>query len=186
MLHCEGSKLHCETSMSHCETPMSNCGHQRLKCKQTSNAKVEYRMRKLNFGGDITPYCRSQPDLYFSTVDGALAPNCRSMRHGIMSLNEELVKEAASSQIPELRTSERKEKILRKSNNYCANDQKYRYRHKPRRDQINSKHDKTGSKMCQFRIKMCQIRLKICQFRLKACQFRPKIRQIRLEIKHYP
>ena len=89
---------------------------------------------------------RSQPDLYFSNVDGALVPNCRSMRPGIMSLNEELVNEAASSQIPELRTSERKEKILRKSNNYCANDQKYRYRHKPRRDQINSKHDKTGSK----------------------------------------
>ena len=63
-----------------------------------------------------------------------------------MSLNEELVNEAASSQIPELRTFERKEKILRKSNNYCANDQKYRYRHKPRRDQINSKHDKSGSK----------------------------------------
>ena len=89
---------------------------------------------------------RSQSDLYFSTVDGALAPNCRSMRPGIMSLNEELVNEVASSQIPELRTSERKEKILRKSNNYCASDQKYRYRHKPRRDQINSKHDKTGSK----------------------------------------
>ena len=89
---------------------------------------------------------RSQPDLYFSTVDGALAPNYRSMRPGIMSLNEELVNEAASSQIPELRTFERKEKILRKSNNYCANDQKYRYRHKPRRDQINSKHDKSGSK----------------------------------------
>ena len=130
--------------------------------------------------------CRSQPDLYFSTVDGALAPNCRSMTPGMMSLNKELVNEAASSQIPELRRSERKEKILRKSSNYCAHDQKYRYRHKPRRDQINSKHDKTGSKMCQFRIKMCQIRLKICQFRLKVCQFRPKIRQIRLEIKHYP
>ena len=88
---------------------------------------------------------RSQSDLYFSTVDGALAPNCRSMRPGIMPLNEELVNEAASSQILELRTSERKEKILRKSN-YCASDQKYRYRHKPRRDQINSKHDKTGPK----------------------------------------
>ena len=56
---------------------------------------------------------RNQPDLYFSTVDGALASNCRSMRPGIMSLNEQSVNEAASSQIPQLRTSERKENIVK-------------------------------------------------------------------------
>ena len=56
---------------------------------------------------------RNQPDLYFSTVDGALASNCRSIRPGTMSLKEESDNEAASSQIPELRTSERKENIVK-------------------------------------------------------------------------
>ena len=32
---------------------------------------------------------RNQPDLYFSTVDGALASNCRSIKPGTMSLSEE-------------------------------------------------------------------------------------------------
>ena len=54
---------------------------------------------------------RNQPDLYFSTVDGASASNCRSIRLGTMSLKEESDNEAASSQIPQ------------QTNNYCANDQ---------------------------------------------------------------
>ena len=48
---------------------------------------------------------RNQPD--FNTVDGALASNCRSMRPGTVPLKES-DNEAASSQIPELSTSERK------------------------------------------------------------------------------
>lgn len=56
---------------------------------------------------------RNKPDLYFSTVDGALASNCRSIRPGTMSLKEESDNEAASSQIPELSTSERKENIVK-------------------------------------------------------------------------
>jgi len=55
---------------------------------------------------------RKQPDLYFSTVDGALASNCRSIRPGTMSLKES-DNAAASSQIPELSTSERKENIVK-------------------------------------------------------------------------
>ena len=84
------------------------------------------------------------------------------MRPGIMSLNEESVNEAASSQIPELRTSETKEKISRKSNNFCANDQKI-----PIQAQTTTRPNKLEAR--QNRLKMCQFRMKICQIRFKIC-----------------